>query len=131
MTTPILFADFRPGDRVGQHSEKLGREALDQWIGLYPWDGATDSFAPPGFATVFLMRAYLTVVAPRPAGNLHVQQTFSLHDRIRLDEWVTTTIGCLAKEMKGTRRKVELSAEGSGADGRRVFSGVITLYWAA
>jgi hypothetical protein len=131
MTAPILFADFRPGQMLGQHAESLGRETLDRWVSLYPWDSVADGIAPSGFATLLLMRAYLTVVAPRPAGNLHVQQTFSLHDRIRLDETVTTTICCLTKEIKGSRRKVELSAKGCGSDGRDVFSGVMTLYWAA
>jgi hypothetical protein len=131
MTAPILFADFQPGQKLGEHAESLGRKTLEQWVALYPWDPAADQFAPLGFATLFLMRAYLTVVAPRPAGNLHVQQTFSVHDRIRIDETVTTTISCLTKELKNSRRKIELSAEGCGSDGRDVFSGVITLYWAA
>ena len=128
---PVLFDDFAPGKMMGEFTETITADQLGEWWALYPWDGAVGERVPSGFATVLMMRAYVTVVAPRPAGNLHSQQQMRLSDAIRVGEAVTTSIECHGKEMKGTRREVELFARGRGSDGRPLYDGTITLFWAA
>lgn len=126
----ILFADFEPGAEMGSLTETVSEQQLAEWALLYPWDTPTDSI-PLGLATVLMMRAYLHVVSPRPPGNLHVRQQMRLHTPIHAGEAIVTTIACQAKEMRGERRKLELLAKGRAADGRAVFDGTLTLYWAA
>ena len=67
----------------------------------------------------------------RPPGNIHVRQEMQAHAPILVGEAVGTCVACRSAEQKGERRKLELSVTGSGEDGRLVFDGTITLYWAA
>jgi len=127
----ILFADFQPGTAMGSLTETPDAQQIAQWAELYPWDAPEDGTLPRGMATVLMMRAYLDVVSPRPPGNLHARQQMRLLAPIHAGQAVTTTIACASKEMKGERRKLELTAEGRGSDGRALFTGTITLYWAA
>lgn len=129
--SPILFADFVAGRRMGETTETVTQAQLDDWAELYPWDAPRGGIMPRGMATVLMMRAYLEVVSPRPPGNLHVRQQMRLHAPMRAGDPVTTAITCRTKELKGERRKLELLARGEGSDGGLLYEGVITLYWAA
>lgn len=127
----ILFADFQPGVAMGSLTETPDPQQLAQWRELYPWDEPQEGNLPGDMATVLMMRAYLDIVSPRPPGNLHARQEMRLHSPINVGEAVITTIACASKELKGERRKLELTADGRGGNGRALFSGTITLYWAA
>ena len=127
----IVFADFVPGKTMGSLTETPDDEQLAQWKKLYPWDVPQDGNLPDGMATVLMMRAYLDVISPRPPGNIHTRQHMRLFAPILPGEAVTTTITCTSKEMAGERRKLALTAEGHGPEGRAIYSGTLTLYWAA
>ncbi|WP_179044467.1 hypothetical protein [Sphingobium lactosutens] len=127
----IHFADFVVGKVMGQVETPISDEKVKAWTELYPWDAEKGGEAPWSMATALMMEAYLKVVAPRPPGNLHVNQVMRIEDTAMIGEAVTIEIMCLAKHVKGVRRVVELQATGLGADRRRLFDGLITLYWAA
>lgn len=128
---PILFDDFKPGHILGEVRETVSLSQMKAWRSLYDLEPAQPDTVPLGLATVLMMRAYLTAVAPRPPGNLHAQQSMRVFRRIALDEIVVTRIACQAKELRGLRRKVDLLATGASEDGRPIFTGLITLFWAA
>lgn len=86
---------------------------------------------PRAMVTIFMMRTYMAVLSPRPPGNLHVRQRLRLHSSLRIGENLTSVIFCAAKTMKGERRQVDLEVRGETDEGRQVYSGLITLYWAA
>jgi len=127
----IYFDDFVPGRILGRLSESISDRQLLDWDELFGGSPSTGDSLPMGLSTVLMMRAYLQIVSPRPPGNLHTRQRLHLHSPVRIGEFVETTIVCTGKEMRGTRRLVELSATGKGDQSRPIYDGIITLYWAA
>lgn len=127
----MYFDDFVPGTELGQASEMVSAGQLAEWAELYPWDRPEPGNVPTGLATVLLMRGFHKAIPHRPPGNIHVRQQMQAHAPILVGEVVRTAVSRLAAERKGERRKLELAVTGHGADGRLVFDGVITLYWAA
>lgn len=132
MSAPLLTFDrFQPGAAMGAHTEAIDERILGHWRRLYPWDAPTGDALPPGIATVLLMRAYMQALSPRPPGNVHARQSLSLTAAPRLGESVTTAFTCVGKELRRERRYVEVDAVATGDGGRALFSGRMTLIWAA
>lgn len=131
MNNVITFDTFEPGIAIGTSSETLSPALLAEWTALYPWDAPVDGLAPLGMTSVLMMRAYLTIVAPRPPGNVHGAQRFAVSAQPRVGETVHSAVQCLAKTMKGERRFVDLELTATGDHGRPLFTGVMTMLWAA
>lgn len=132
MSAPILFDDFRPGTRIGEMTLIYRPELASRWERIFgaSADEADKAARGAGIATVMMMRAYMSVVAPRPPGNVHARQHIALDDVPVLDEKVRVEISCVAKEIRRERRYVELRADGTGEKGRPLYRGRMTLIWA-
>ncbi len=130
--TPVLFDDFCPGAVMGQATEVFEPVLGHRWQQIFGSgaDGA-DGAEAASLAVVMMMRAYLSVVVPRPPGNVHARQRFTLERLPARGEPVTTVIRCLGKELRRERRYVELEARGMDALGALVYQGTMTLIWAA
>ena len=134
MSAVITFEDFKPGAVMGESVEVFDEKLAQRWqkiFGDQPADGANGAAEGASLAVVMMMRAYLNVVAPRPPGNVHARQRFSLESMPRQGEAIRTVIACMEKELKRERRYVELQAWGTGDEGRSIFTGRMTLIWAA
>jgi hypothetical protein len=134
MSTVITFEDFNPGAVMGESVEVFDEKLAQGWqkiFGDQPADGANGAAEGASLAVVMMMRAYLNVVAPRPPGNVHARQRFSLESPPRRGEAIRTVIACVEKAFKRERRYVELQARGTGEEGRPIFTGRMTLIWAA
>jgi hypothetical protein len=134
MSTVITFEDFNPGAVMGESVEVFDEKLAQRWqkiFGDQPADGANGAAEGASLAVVMMMRAYLNVVAPRPPGNVHARQRFSLESPPRQGEAIRTVIACVEKAFKRERRYVELQARGTGEEGRPIFTGRMTLIWAA
>lgn len=131
MNDLLTFERFVPGASLGSCTERVEEGALRHWARLYPWDAAVDDEAPAGMATVILMRAYMRTLSPRPPGNVHARQTLQLLSPLRAGEAITTAFECAGKELRRERRYVDVDVSATGEDGRAVFSGRMTLIWAA
>lgn len=132
MTAPLLgFERFVPGAPLGAHTEAVDERMLEHWQRLYPWDAPTGDTLPAGLATVLLMRAYMQALSPRPPGNVHARQQLELAAAPRRGEAVTTGFVCAGKALRGERRYVEVDARATGDGGRLLFTGRMTLIWAA
>jgi hypothetical protein len=134
MSTMITFEDFNPGAVMGESVEVFDEKLAQGWqkiFGDQPADGANGAAEGASLAVVMMMRAYLNVVAPRPPGNVHARQRFSLESPPRQGEAIRTVIACVEKAFKRERRYVELQARGTGEEGRPIFTGRMTLIWAA
>jgi hypothetical protein len=134
MSTVITFEDFNPGAVMGESVEVFDEKLAQGWqkiFGDQPADGANGAAEGASLAVVMMMRAYLNVVAPRPPGNVHARQRFSLESPPRQGEAIRTVIACVEKAFKRERRYVELQARGTGEEGRPIFIGRMTLIWAA
>jgi len=127
----MLFADFSAGQVLGTSTDAVTAQQLAEWAELYPWDQPAPGMVPTGLATILLMRSYHKAIPHRPPGNIHSRQQMEVHSPIRVGEQVASTVTCRSAELKRERRKLELDVTGKGQGERIVFSGLITLYWAA
>jgi len=130
----ITFDDFVPGALLGERTELVSDALAGPWqriFGTRPEDGAAGGAEAASLAVVLMMRAYLAVVAPRPPGNVHARQAFSLQAPPRRGEAVRSVVTCLDKELRRGRRYVELQVQGSGDGGRPLYSARLSLIWAA
>ena len=124
----MRFEDFTAGSVLGRHEETIDSGLLAQWRAVFP--DATDTLSPGGFAMAFAMRAYLTILPERPPGNIHARQRLALHRAIAERNRVEATLSCVAKELRGDRRRVTLLVAAATADGP-VFEAEMTILWAA
>ncbi len=134
MSAVITFEDFNRGAVMGESVEVFDEKLVQRWqkiFGDQPVGGANGAAEGASLAVVMMMRAYLNVVAPRPPGNVHARQRFSLESTPRQGEAIRTVIACVERELKRERRYVELQAWGTGEGGRSIYTGRMTLIWAA
>lgn len=127
----VTFDRLVPGTDFGTRTFACSPEALDRWRRIYPeLPLPADGTVPPGLAAPIVMMAYGTLVAPRPAGNVHASQTFRWHRRARVGEVLTTAVRVLRAEVKGERRWVTIATLTSDAAGRPVLEGELVTLWA-
>lgn len=130
----ILFDHFSPGDVLGECTQCYDPAQIQRWQSLFGHtesDGAGGFAEQAGIATVMMMRAYLQIVAPRPPGNIHAGQKMHMQSQPHPGETVTLVVRCLDKTLRRERRFIELGVTCLGADGRSIFTGQLTLIWAA
>jgi hypothetical protein len=126
----FLFETFAPGVVIGVRSLTLEPALVDNWVSLFPEDRDDDRM-PAGMTAVIMSRAYSDMLRPRPAGNVHGAQRFSIKRLPRIGDTLVTTIACDSKELKGERRWVRFACETHHADGTPMFTGLMTTLWAA
>lgn len=129
----ILFDDFEPGVSLGQCTLAYDETLARQWRYIFGnSQPATGQQAEAASAAVILMmRAFLTVVSPRPPGNIHARQSLSFAALPKVGDDLLIRLECQGKEIKRDRRYVELIARGYAPDGSTLFQGMLTLIWAA
>lgn len=129
----FFFESFEPGVVLGQRVEVYDETKALLWRQIFAQEepGAGSAAEAASLALSNMMRAYLTVVAPRPPGNIHAKQTFRLHSPPRHGEALDVTVSCAGKEVRRGRNYLELKIDGVGAGKRPVFEGLATIIWAA
>jgi hypothetical protein len=134
MNKVITFDDFVPNTVLGEAAETFDAHLAQCWqriFGSTPGDQANGAAESAGLAVVMMMRAYLKIVAPRPPGNVHAHQDFSLLNLPHLGESIHTVVTCVSKELRRERRYVDLQVSGTGENGRPLYEGKMKLIWAA
>lgn len=132
MSELLTFERFQPGAAMGVASETVDEDLLKKWHALYPQDPpCAAGEVPVGIATVLMMRAYIQVLNPRPPGNIHAGQHFTLSSPIECGETVRTEMRCVGKTLRGERRFVEFAVRATGRADRLLFTGSLNLIWAA
>lgn len=126
----FVYDSYVPGAEIGARDYLFDAAALRQWLALFPDDADGDRM-PAGMTAVVCMRAYAEILSPRPPGNVHAAQTFTVHRMPRLGDRLTTRLRCRAKEIKRERRWVWLQSETTIADGPVAFTGDMGVIWAA
>jgi hypothetical protein len=125
----FLFETFEPGKTIGSRSLTFGVELLEEWLALFPED--RDGIRmPPGMMAAVYSRAYSSILQPRPPGNVHGQQLFTLCKLPQVGDTLVTDLRCEHKELKGERRWVRFASDTRTLDGALMFSGVMTTLWA-
>lgn len=133
MTKPLLYADLIPNTVMGQQEDRFDKKMSDQWQAIFHQTARVENDAAQraSIALVLAMRAMLTVVAPRPPGNVHARQKITTYELPQLNETIHSKVTCLHKEIKRERRYVDFEVIGHGADGRKIYEAQMSLIWAA
>ncbi len=125
----FLFETFDPGKTIGSRTLTLNRELLEEWLTLFPEDRDGERM-PPGMMAAVYSRAYSSILQPRPPGNVHGQQLFTLSKLPKVGDTLVTDLRCEGKELKGERRWVRFASDTRRSDGELMFSGLMTTLWA-
>lgn len=130
---PWRFDEFVPGATLGSRTQTLDEPLLRALRAVYgPGEGGPMRRPEAAaLAMVLMMRAYMAVVAPRPPGNIHARQRLRIQALPTTGESLSVVLRCHAKELRRGRRYVDFEAVGTGAGGRALFTGLLTLVWAA
>ena len=131
MTNPILWEDFRPGTELGEFTIPFDAAMASAWQAIFGKDSAGSPAEGASIALAAMMRAYATVVAPRPPGNVHARQRFTLEAVPAPGEAIRTVLSCAGKELKRERRYVDFQVRATGEGGRALYGGILTIIWAA
>lgn len=131
MSRPILFEHFQPGTTMGEIVQTFEPRLSQCWRSIFGAQDSGEQAEGAGIAVAMMMRGYLGIVTPRPPGNVHARQRFTLHATPRQGEAIRTVVTCVSKEIKRERRYVELQAIGTGTGERPIYAGTLNLIWAA
>lgn len=131
MNQVILWEHFEPGVELGAITQVFEPSLAEGWRSIFGESDAGVRAEGAGIAMAMMMRGYLGVVAPRPPGNVHARQRFTLDAPPAPGESIRTVVTCLSKEFKRERRYLDLEVRGTGEAGRSIYAGVLTLIWAA
>ena len=131
MTKTSVWQDVQPGAALGEVTQVFDAGLSQAWRQIFGNEDAGTPAEGAGVAIAMMMRGYLGVVTPRPPGNVHARQCFTLHAVPSPGEAIRTVVSCQGKEMKRERRYVDLEVRGTGKDERPIYHGVLTLIWAA
>jgi hypothetical protein len=127
----ITFADFQPGAVLGERAFAFDEPALAQWLTLFPDDRGAAPLMPPAMIAMVIMRTFTDVLRDRPPGNIHARQTFGITRLPTLNEHLTTTLSCRAKELKRERCWVTFLFDTTDATKAPLFRGEMTTVWSA
>jgi hypothetical protein len=126
----ITFADLAPGRVLGEHPFALTTAAMAEWTALFPDDAECLPSMPPAMTAMVIMRAFVTLMHDRPAGNIHAGQKFWIAQLPSLDDCLLTRLTCAGKELRNGRRWVTFATETSNQSGRLMFRGEMSTIWA-
>lgn len=127
----MTFDRFEAGQPLGAFELTVDDTMLALWEKLYGNRPGDADRLPAAFAPLILMRALLSVVAPRPPGNLHVGQTCDIRAMPRAHQPFVAAVECRAKTLRKERRVVDfLVSVRSTDDGTPLLSGTSTIFWA-
>ena len=123
-----VFDDFHPGARLGDVSIPLDADRMTHWAAIYG-KARTTNHVPAGMLVAAMMEAYLTVVRPRPPGNIHANQKLAFGGTAKPGDRLEAEVRCLNKVLRNERRWITLDVRlRNGA--QDVLRGEITTIWA-
>lgn len=131
MTTPYTYDRFQPGAMLGVWEETMNAELIAQWSELFGAHDSDTAARSHGLTVACMMRAYLGVVSPRPPGNIHARQKLSIIAPPKVDEAIRNEVWCVGKELRKERRYLTIEVKGDGEGGRPLYTGELSLIWAA
>jgi hypothetical protein len=127
----LLFETFEPGREIGKSVQVLDEEVVEAWCEIFPAEREVLPTMPPGLVPAIAMRGFLEAVQPRPKGNIHGTQEFTIEALPRIGETLTTTVSCHDKQTRKGRNWVHFRAETRDDNGDLLFSGTMGIIWAA
>lgn len=126
----FTYDHFEVGKVYGADTFSVDAEKLRKWLAVYP-DDDNGKLMPPGMTAMIQIQAYMARITPRPKGNMHGSQVFTLLRLPAISEQLVTEVQCTRKEIRKERKWVETSYTTRDAAGDVVFTGVMTTIVAA
>lgn len=134
----ILFEDLVPGRDLGTYALTYDETFAQGWQRMIAQKDGPPAASAGGrraqaasVSLMLMMRAFLTVVSPRPPGNIHARQSLSFCGLPSIGDHIAVTVNCLSKSLHKERRYVEFGVKAVNQGQESVFTGVLTLIWAA
>jgi acyl dehydratase len=127
----IRYDDLAAGSVIGSSVFSFTPAILAEWSALFPPGDAAAARLPPSMTSLVTMRAFMQVLPHRPPGNIHTAQKLRIERLPELGETLTTTVRCLAKEIRAERRWVTFQTDTVDAAAKPLFAGRLRLIWAA
>jgi hypothetical protein len=134
MSIPILYEDLIANQVLGQHIDVFDKKMSDSWRSIFsltPSDTENSAALRASISLALAMRALLSVVSPRPPGNVHARQKMTNFELLRLNDSICSKVICIHKEIKRERRYVEFEVLGQTTDDRKIYAAHMSLIWAA
>jgi hypothetical protein len=125
----ITYADFQPGEVLGERRFEFTEGTLAQWLALFPGDNRSAPLMPPAMTAMVMMRCFTDVLRDRPPGNIHAGQKFRIRRLPRVGESFITRLGCMGKEIRKDRFWVRFSFDATDAANAPLFRGEMTTVW--
>jgi len=104
MTKPLEFADFVVGDEIGQMLLDVTDKVCAALPGSFP--EAEEENIGLELTVATMMQAYLSIVTPRPQGNIHTGMTFSLSGWVNPRDSIRAIARCVSKEQRRSGPRV-------------------------
>lgn len=123
------FDSLHVGQALGVHSLVLEPCLVSRWLAIYSVE-LPDERMPLGMISVVSIRAYMSLLAGRPAGGIHAAQRYEIARLPDIGQTIHTAITVLAKERKAGRAWVVLQTPSTDEKGEALFTGIHTAIWA-
>lgn len=136
MTDVWTYARFEEKAEIGTCAVQLGTDQLALWrsaAGLpEAAQDAGDVAAPRGLLLALAMRGNLSIVTPRPPGNVHASSVLRWGAvSASIGEPLIVRVICLMKTIAKERRWITLQVDLLNRDDGLVLSNELKMVWAA
>lgn len=125
----LTYDKLTPGENLGTNIQDFNGEAMAKWLDLFPGDERHLPGLPPSMISAITMRAFLATVQPRPKGNIHGTQEFSVHKLPVLGDSIKTDIFCKTKETRKNNNWVYFETKSQDQAGALLFTGAMGIIW--
>ena len=125
----LTFEKLTPGDNLGTNTQYFDDDVAADWLELFPEDKKDLPELPPGMISAITMRAFLATAQPRPKGNIHGTQEFTVHKFPKLGDKIITTTLCKKKETRKNNNWVYCETQSHDQNGELLFTGSMGIIW--
>lgn len=123
------FDALQPGQTIGKNVQSFNEETAADFFDLFPDDKELLPDLPPSMISAITMRAFLATVQPRPKGNIHGNQEFTVHRLPKLGDDIITTTICRDKETRKNNNWVYFETRSEDQNGNLLFVGEMAIIW--
>ncbi len=123
------FDALQPDQTIGENVQPFNEETAADFLDLFPGDRELLPDLPPSLISAITMRAFLATVQPRPKGNIHGTQEFTVHRLPKLGDDIITTTICRTKETRKNNNWVHFETRSKDQNGNLLFTGLMGIIW--
>ena len=127
MSNVLTFDDFQIGQEIGRREMVVTEDSRDHLSRAFP--DMVDGDGRVEMTIGLIMRAYISIISPRPPGNIHAGQTLTLGRLLAPGDRFMARARCIAKEPRKGRSWFTFGLTLT-SDGDMVVDGEMSFLWA-